>query len=542
LIPPYKSTTCKSIILPNLSFMNQLLFFQILLFIQLAFPIPVNAQLLDNTFSNDGKFFWGNSSDTEQASDIEIDNQGRILVAGTTFYDPDEGNANRGFVFRLTVSGQLDGTFNGDGDNDGVIYIDFPSSSDALNAIALNDNGDILLAGSTNTLDGCLYKLNGSNGALVTSFGTGGRATLSGTATATFNDVLVLPNQQIVVAGWGAYVSGQDIDYVVARFNSNGQKDNSFGTQPGYTNIEFEDDDFANSIARQADGKLVVSGYNWTCSTTSCDDFSVARLTAGGQMDAGFGTGGKILYKTSPQSGRASNGYMILHNISNEQRILISGDHTNNYDNFLYRLRPNGDPDASFGSNGFKEYPTLGLWGPIAAQGDHKILAGGSASVGFNIMRTTTNGTLDATFGTNGMFVANIGSYASSEKIISVGNSIYVVGGYTNATADVAVVKIKNTNFVTSSSPDASMIGMVVYPNPSGGDIRVQFKTGEAGVAQLRIFNMTGQLVYEMPVELQPDEEQTISLELSDVLSAGSYLLQLQTQQMLACKKVVIEK
>jgi uncharacterized delta-60 repeat protein len=43
---------------------------------------------------------------------------------------------------------------------------------------------------------------------------------------------------------------------------------------------------FANAIALQADGKLVIAGFVYT--TTSNTDFAVARVNADGSLDAGF--------------------------------------------------------------------------------------------------------------------------------------------------------------------------------------------------------------------------------------------------------------
>ena len=77
---------------------------------------------------------------------------------------------------------------------------------------------------------------------------------------------------------------------LVARYNSDGTLDTDFGTTTpatdGYTKINIGwNNDGANTIALQPDGKIIIGGYaitgtNW--------DFALVRLHSDGTLDTSF--------------------------------------------------------------------------------------------------------------------------------------------------------------------------------------------------------------------------------------------------------------
>src|SRR5438105_1388437 len=52
--------------------------------------------------------------------------------------------------------------------------------------------------------------------------------------------------------------------------------------------------DLANGVAIQSDGKLVVVGQTYTNNDFSTEDFAVARYNTNGTLDTTFGVGGKV--------------------------------------------------------------------------------------------------------------------------------------------------------------------------------------------------------------------------------------------------------
>ena len=121
-------------------------------------------------------------------------------------------------------------------------------TSDAV----LQSNGDIVVSGTF----GLVRYL--PSGTLDTSFGAGGRVTLNfGGRFESLRSVALQADGKIVVAGGS--VNGLFNDFAVARFNSNGTLDTSFGTG-GKVLTDFGVSAQAESVAVQQDGKIVVSG------------------------------------------------------------------------------------------------------------------------------------------------------------------------------------------------------------------------------------------------------------------------------------------
>ncbi|HEX6181397.1 MAG TPA: hypothetical protein VFZ47_09130, partial [Chitinophagaceae bacterium] len=135
----------------------------------------------------------------------------------------------------------------------------------------------------------------------------------------------------------------------------------------------------------------------------------ITRRLSDGSLDATYGTNG--------YSVPADNMRPVTGAVQNDGKIIVAGTLDGSSIGFkLVRFNPNGSLDVSFGNNGIVQtlfpYPgsafTFGTAHSIAVQGDGKILAAGFASISssgsnaFAITRYNPDGSLDATFGDNG--------------------------------------------------------------------------------------------------------------------------------------------
>lgn len=147
----------------------------------------------------------------------------------------------------------------------------------------------------------------------------------------------------------------------------------------------------------QPDGKLIVIGFGAVFSSTG-GDLLVGRLNADGSPDTTFGTNGFTLVDIGSQDDVGSSGVLLA-----DGRILAGGYESTNYTNGVTRLLPDGTVDASFGTNGKINIPRGELWlQDMAVQADGKIiLAGGGPQ--FTAARLNPNGSLDSSFGTGGI-------------------------------------------------------------------------------------------------------------------------------------------
>lgn len=186
---------------------------------------------------------------------------------------------------KLLVAGSSNGDlamvrYNADGsldtsfDLDGKVTLAF--SGDVAHAVALQADGKILVAGYSG-LSVALARYN-TDGSLDTSFDADGKLTTSFEGSASGQSVALQADGKILVAGW-AFIAG-NTNFAVLRYNVDGSVDTTFDAD-GKAFADFDSADAAYSMVVQADGKIVLAG-------TSNADFAVARFNADGSLDTTF--------------------------------------------------------------------------------------------------------------------------------------------------------------------------------------------------------------------------------------------------------------
>jgi uncharacterized delta-60 repeat protein len=349
------------------------------------------------------------------------------------------------------------------------------------NAVTLQNDGKIVAAG---------YGFNGTNyefavarydtdGAIDTTFGLEGIDTTrirSGNSFA--NAVAIEPNGKIILAGKSSDANYLTVQFALARYTSSGLPDSTFGTNgiDTFTIDTFKGgsiDDEANGIAIQPDGKILVSGFsNYGKSNGTKADFALIRVDTNGVLDTSFNKTGKVLTAIGPNNDR---GYGVA--IQRDGKILVSGG-TNNGSTRVFalvRYDSTGIVDSSFGKKGVA---SVDFWGnsdlaySIAFQPSGKIILGGitiGSSTSFALTRIDTDGTIDNTFGTNGLDTSHFYGYDDEIRSIaidSIGRIIAAGFAYnTNSTLDdIALARydtsgIIDTTFVDSTGKVALDIG-----------------------------------------------------------------------------------
>jgi uncharacterized delta-60 repeat protein len=140
---------------------------------------------------------------------------------------------------------------------------------------------------SVTSLNFALARFN-SDGTLDISFGAGGKVTTDFTGGYDYaNSLAVQRDGKIVVAG----VSNND--FALARYNSNGKLDTGFGVGGKVTTDFAEYFDWARAVAVQSNGKIVVAGQAGIGNPYG--EFGLARYNSDGALDTGFGAGGKVV-------------------------------------------------------------------------------------------------------------------------------------------------------------------------------------------------------------------------------------------------------
>ena len=383
---------------------------------------------LDNSFAISGKALISvGVSGTSNAVLIQEDN--KIILGGYSINSVGQQDFT---IVRLNSYGTLDARFS----EDGRQTTDFNLGDDICRSLALQKDGKIIAAGSTqfgNVSDFAVARYN-DDGTPDFNFSADGKLTTSVSSTIDFaTSLAVQPDNKILVAGWSYFEDGTS--YTVIRYNPDGNLDFNFNGDGILTDYPSYGNTVYNTSAIQVDGKIITAGY-----TKNRDnlDFAIARYTSNGMLDNSFSGDGKLVISFGPGSGLAQ-----AVGIQQDGKILVGGYASNgrNNDFALIRLNPDGTLDNSFSEDGllltdFSDEDDQAL--DLVIQPDGKIvLAGYATSSGnrdFALARYTIDGTPDLTFEGDGKIVTDFNSPVDMAfalllqpdgKIVPVGVSDY---------------------------------------------------------------------------------------------------------------------
>jgi len=268
-------------------------------------------------------------------------------------------------------------------------------------------------------------------GQLDASFGEQGIVMLSpGSLHETAHDIVMLEDSSMIICGVGA--NGSVMSGFLMRILNNGSQDMSFGTG-GITWISYGDETYAYCMERQADGKLVVAGLVYTIIPNS--EFFISRFLPDGSPDLSFnGTGHFITAYSSNEENLSS---MTMQ--PDGKFVLAGSTALGSFQLLFTRVNNNGTLDASFGTNGYTAIDAsvqdeiingLGLMndGTIIGVG-YGYQANPLWGEQVFMAKLTPNGIPVSGFGTNGVLIPSIFNDVSSANEVVVHNdSIYLTG------------------------------------------------------------------------------------------------------------------
>ena len=217
-------------------------------------------------------------------------------------------------------------------------------------------------------------------------------------------------NGKLVLAG---YSNGTgEYDFALVRYNADGSLDTSFDTD-GKVITDIGNDDQANFVVVQTDGKIVVAGYSESAGDY---DFALVRYNADGSLDTSFDTDGKVITDVSEYDEVKS----VV--VQTNGKIVVAGysEFGGFYDFVLVRYNSDGSLDTSFDTDGIV-ITNIGAWdqaNSVALQTDGKIVVAGNSDGDFALVRYNADGSLDTSFNTDGILIADIG--AVNDSAISV--------------------------------------------------------------------------------------------------------------------------
>lgn len=293
----------------------------------------------DGSFGTGGLVTTQVGSGSDVARAVAVDSEGRIVVAGTA----DDAESRVDFaVVRYLANGDVDTSF---GDQ-GKQRVSFSDDADTAYAIALQPDGKILVGGDANLgssgtgMDFALLRLL-SDGNLDEDFGEGGQVTQDIVDFSGRDSIysLALDAEGRIVA------AGGEGDFTLARFETNGKLDASFGSQGKLKGLFGSTIGAARAVRVTEDGAILVAGH-------AQHDFALAKLDERGSPVPAFGNEGKVVTPVSKDNWDEAYGLAI----EEEGNIVLGGfsyeGNSSSGNTALVRYTPEGDLDAAFGDSG----------------------------------------------------------------------------------------------------------------------------------------------------------------------------------------------
>lgn len=295
---------------------------------------------------------------------------------------------------------------------------------------------------------------------------------------------------KILVAGTA------DDDFLLLRYEQNGDLDPTFGAGIGYVTTDFSGfSDKGTDLALQPDGKIIVIG-------SSNGDFGLARYNSDGSLDSEFGEAGLVLTRFD---GYYDSGSSVT--IQNDGKIVVVGNASSSEHGFseltVVRYLADGMLDSSFGKDGWvmisftavSYYPSQSSGSDIAVQPDGKIVCVGthqwfepmpgppiasnepttSGTSTFSpdrpivrsnlaVVRILTDGQLDTSFNGSGIVTLDFsGRLDYGKAILLLDDGQIVVGG--TSQANIALARFDAGGRLDTSFGDG---GMVIADTPGG--------------------------------------------------------------------------
>ncbi len=339
---------------------------------------------------------------------------------------------------------------------DGMQTVSTSNSLEVCRAIAIQSDGKIVAVGSSNNGandDFSIVRFN-SDGSIDNTFnGNGIQITDLGNTYDYAQALAIQSDGKIVVGG------ASNGDFALVRYNSDGSLDNTFnGT--GVQTTDLSNDDYGYGVTLQADGKIILVGNANT--STGTVDLTVLRYNVNGSLDSTFnGTGIQTTNFTTYSSDFGNDV-----KVQADGKIVVAG-YTQTFSNYEYavvRYNSDGSLDNSFDSDGIQTTAmgvSIDIAFSLAIQTDGKIIiagrtGNGSSASDFGLVRYNTNGSLDLTFSGDGIQTTDFGFREFGKAITLQPDGKFIVVGSTDyfGSDDFAIAR-----YNTDGSLDLSFSG-----------------------------------------------------------------------------------
>lgn len=486
---------------------------------------------LDLSFGVDGLIITELGESFDGISSLAIQADGKIVAAGYSY-----GATHSDFgIARYNIDGSLDNSFS----LDGKLVFDFDTTFSIPYAVVIQSDNKIVVGGfatlNDTSIADCfaLARLN-SDGSLDDGFGDGGmvKVYIGPNHLDIIYSLLIQPDGKILAAGTSYFDNTGR--FVVARFNSDGTLDNSFSGDGITTTDIYDDTEVILSITQQSDGKILAGGYTYN---DGIADYALIRFNENGDIDESFGDDGIVVISIGTDFD-----IITSVKIQSDNKIIASGyssDIDSDTDISIARFNADGSLDFSFSGDGKLRTDIAEddhSWQSII-QPDGKIITGGQSKqdgfVNMTLVRYNPDGSMDNTFGVDGIFELEIDTLQSvANSIIMGADGKLIVGGSAGSdpSNDFCLVKIL-TDLDVGLLDISQTNDFMVYPNPTTEQVKLSFTLKQSENISLSLINMDGSLIknYFQNVSYNPGIFNEF-INLPSEIATGIYYILIETE------------
>jgi uncharacterized delta-60 repeat protein len=305
--------------------------------------------------------------------DIAVQSDGKIVAVGTCW----SGGTTLVTVLRFTSAGVLDTTFGG---GDGTVTVDIDASYDSGRAVAIQNDGKIVVGGygdanpdpAVSYLNFVVARLN-SDGSLDTTFNGTGKRVIDLGGNADLKSVSIQADGKILLGGQASFSAA------FVRLTANGALDTTFN---GTGSLIVAGNSAGMATVLQSDGRILSVGSVSLDSLGADSDLLLIRRNVDGTADASFGTAVNTLDNTPAY-------------VEGSTPVVLDGD-VSIFDNELSGYSFSGATLTLARQGGANAGDTFSASGSLGA-----LTEGGNLAVGGTVVGTVTRnsgGTLLLTF------------------------------------------------------------------------------------------------------------------------------------------------
>ncbi|MCZ2247168.1 MAG: T9SS type A sorting domain-containing protein [Bacteroidia bacterium] len=485
---------------------------------------------IDSTFGINGVAF-SNFSMGASGTSIGIDNQQNIFAVGQI----STSNQYDFAAVKFNNQGIIDTTFA----TNGKFTVGF-GIDDFCNSIAIQTDDKIIMGGYSSNWDG--FNINSfftqfslirilNNGTVDSTFGFNGKFELDMNPIDCGAVAIALQSDGKIIAV-GKYNNGSSLQVIAIRITTNGMLDTNFANNGIFrTQIDtLVKDDETTCCVIQPDNKIVIGCYT-NDQPLQGKVFGLIRLTENGFIDLNFGISGFV--KTDIPL--FANDYPKSVKVQSDGKILLAGATQNSKVMVICRYNADGTLDNSFGNQGIDTLNISSgkdLIRDFLVLEDNKIILVGESNNNACILRLNQFGKIDSTFNGTGINTygnsANEGFYnvhlMSSNKIVTA-----AYAKDSNQLFQLSVASYNSILFNGINTSESNLEYLAIYPNPSTQIIKF---INLASNSIIMLTDLTGKMILQSKINSNQE------LDVGN-LSSGIYFIKAQSLKGLQTVKFI---